>query len=909
MRFMRLFWALLAMSGAVLSLGEALAQQITLTSPTTGPLIIASAAEFSTDVAGSIWNMDELRDIPFENGVLQPTATNGIWSADAERAGASAGVYLLNGGIPNPPHMFHPTEVSGMTPYGGLNPIDASRFRRLSLRMGLDSTQRGSVYVTWSKDPDVAPSDLGNTSTVGSAGAYDYRPTFTSEYVPLSVSYPDGFRVYDIDLTGNYDSSEYIPWLSLPPIYPAGAAWTGDIYALMTIPSTASMVGSTVQVDWARLYDPDTATNLTVNWITSGIPSDNYHAVALYIDNDAAGFDGDLYASGIQNDGQFIFNTGALPPGEHYLYLEVLQHFHSDFTMVARSGYSTAIRIGSPPEFTFTSPTATSGVDYATAELCDPWDMNNNGDIRQILNISGATFQGGQLSATAAAGPLDPMLHFSLDSGSGLVPIDTTKYRYLTFRLEADHSQGNALFTRMIRGWIAKLTWWNTALEVDGTYSRDLHLYEGMRSYTIDLFNNDIANPNYSLDAGWEEIEQATVFRIDPLQADVNVNFVLDDVRICAENTPAGGRFTIGWDCQDSDDTNITVALYYGYFSQLGYQEEPTPIATRQQAPGPNQFMWDSFELATGEYYIRAEVTDGLHTQSVMSPLPIVIDTGIPRMDVSGMDPTVFDTSDGYWYILYADGGAEAIQWGWPSVEPVSGDYDGDGIDDLAVFDQATGRWFIRSVAGATIAWEVFWGWPGVRPVPGDYDGDGTNDLAILDQNTGRWFIQTVDRKELAWSVFWGWPGVDPIPGDYDGDGIDDLAIFDQNTGRWFIRKLSGDIILWEAFWGWPGVTPVPGDYNNDGIDDLAIFDQNTGRWFIREVDGTILLWEYWWGFASCTPVPGDYDNDAIADQVVYYEPDGIWYFRFSGGGPNDAAGPWRGPGTIPVSGNFDGLP
>ena len=108
----------------MLPLGEALAQQITLTSPTVGPLIIASAAEFSTDVTDSVWNMDELRDIPFENGVLQPSVTNGIWSAATSHAGASAGVYLLNGGIPNPPNKFHPTGVSDMTPYGGLNPID-----------------------------------------------------------------------------------------------------------------------------------------------------------------------------------------------------------------------------------------------------------------------------------------------------------------------------------------------------------------------------------------------------------------------------------------------------------------------------------------------------------------------------------------------------------------------------------------------------------------------------------------------------------------------------------------------------------------------------------------------------------------------------------------------------------------
>ncbi len=904
--------AYFTLSSALLLSSSTWAQQITLTSPSGSPLIIESAEEFSMDVAGSIWDMDTLRDIPFENGVLQPTVSGGIWSAASSQASSSAGVYLLNGGIPNPPHSFHPTEVSEMTPYGGLNPIDTSRFRRISLRMGLDQAQRGSVIVTWSNDPDVAPSDLGSTTKVGSAGLYDYRPTYTAGYAPMTLNYANGFRLYDLDLTGGgYDSNEYdAPALSFPPIAPSGAAWTNNnMYALMVIPSTAQQVGSTFQFDWARLYDPDTATNLTVTWTTTDIPVDNYHAVALYIDTDNSDFDGDLFASGINDDNSFTFNTGALPPGDYYLYLAVLQHFNSTVTQIATSGYSTRITIGAPPQFVFTSPTATSGVDYATAELGNAWDMGSNTDMDQALDIIGGTFLNGQYSGTAAAYPLDPMLYFNTQSAGQTVPIDTTKYRYLSFTLEADHSQGNALFTRMIRGWVAKVTWWNTSLSDDGTYSRDVHLYEGMRTYTIDLFDNELANPNYSYDAGWEEIGQATTFRIDPLEADVNVPFILDDVKICAENKPAGGTYTIGWNCQDADDTNVTISLFYGYEDDLGYHEEATPITVMQQAPGPNEFIWDTFSLPTGEYTIRAEVTDGLQTQSVMSPLPVVIDTGIPRIDVSGMDPTVFDTSDGTWYILYASGGAEAIQWGWSSVDPVAGDYNGDRTNDLAVFDQATGRWFIRSVNGSIIAWEIFWGWPGVIPVPGDYDGDGADDLAIFDQNTGRWFIRNMAGDILAWSLYWGWPGTDPIPGDYDGDNIDDLAIFDQNTGRWFIRNMAGDILAWSAFWGWPGVTPVPGDYDGDNVDDLAIFDQNSGRWFIRSMAGNIMLWEDWWGFAGCTPVSGDYDNDGISDQVVYYEATGNWYFNFSGGAPVQAAGPWRGPGTIPVSGNFDGQP
>jgi hypothetical protein len=896
--------SLAALIGVQTSFGQ---ETIKLTSLTNAPLVIADAAEFSRVEAGSIWDMDKLRDIPFENGILQPTVSDGIWSAASAQAGASAGIYLLNGGIPNPPHKFHPTWVSDMTPYGGLNPIEAQDYYRFSIRMAMDSNQRGTTYVTWSSDPDVAPSSLGDTDHVGAIGVPDSRPAYSSSATPVQIKYPTGYRIIDVDLMGAYDNSEYVDWLSYPPANPTGKDWDGKMYSLMVIPSTESQVGAEFKIDWARLYNPFSGTNITVTWKTEGVNNDNYYAVSLYIDDDNSGYDGTILASGIRDDGNFTFNSGLLPPGSYYIYVAITYHGNSAITDRAFSEYSSEIRIDYPPMFTFSSPSYTSGVDYATAELNNPWDMNDASDIESIHDVAGITYQNGTMAGTALSHPKDPSIFFNLSKNGTHIPIDTTKYHYLTYRMSVDYSQIDSLFERMIHGWLAKVTWWNSSLVTDGTYSRDLHIYEDMRSYSMDLNDRDLANPNYSYAAGWKEISQANVFRIDPLEADMDVPFVLDDVKICADNEPSGGKFTIKWNCTDADDTNLTVTLYYGYQTELGYQESTNPIATINQAPGTNQFVWDTFGLQTENYYIRAEVTDGINTNSFISQLPVVIDTGIPRMDVDGYDPTVFDTSDGYWYILYGNSGADAIQWGWSSVEPVSGDYNGDGTNDLAVFDQATGRWFIQTREKKILAWSVFWGWPGVRPVPGDYNGNGTNDLAIFDQNTGRWFIETVDKQEIAWSIFWGWPGVDPIPGDYDGDGINDLAIFDQNTGRWFIRNLSGDVILWEAFWGWPGVTPVPGDYDGDGIDDLAIFDQNTGRWFIRKVSGEILLWEDWWGFAGCTPVPGDYDNDGIADRVVYYEDSGMWYFNFSSGKPNEIAGPWRGKGTIPVSGNFDG--
>ena len=65
----------------------------------------------------------------------------------------------------------------------------------------------------------------------------------------------------------------------------------------------------------------------------------------------------------------------------------------------------------------------------------------------------------------------------------------------------------------------------------------------------------------------------------------------------------------------------------------------------------------------------------------------------------------------------------------------VAGDYDGDGWYDQAVYDPNRGTWFIRSLKGTVLAWDLSWGAAGMTPVSGDFNGDGASDLALWNQN------------------------------------------------------------------------------------------------------------------------------------------------------------------------------
>ncbi len=110
---------------------------------------------------------------------------------------------------------------------------------------------------------------------------------------------------------------------------------------------------------------------------------------------------------------------------------------------------------------------------------------------------------------------------------------------------------------------------------------------------------------------------------------------------------------------------------------------------------------------------------------------------------------------------------------------------------DLLVADQANQR--IRSIEAV--------GSPS-RPTTGDYDGDGRTDVAVFRPSTGAWFVQG------GASVNFGTNGDIPVPGDYNGDGRTDVAVFRPSTGAWFVQ--GGASVNFGTNGDIPVVAPAP---------------------------------------------------------------------------------------------------
>ncbi|MCI0530002.1 MAG: hypothetical protein L0Y56_21370, partial [Nitrospira sp.] len=122
----------------------------------------------------------------------------------------------------------------------------------------------------------------------------------------------------------------------------------------------------------------------------------------------------------------------------------------------------------------------------------------------------------------------------------------------------------------------------------------------------------------------------------------------------------------------------------------------------------------------------------------------------------------VFKPSNGTWYILNSSGGIKTQVFGQNGDVPVPGDYDGDGLDNIAVWRPSTGIWtgILRSGKTASKAWGV----SGDLPVQADFDGDGRTDLGIFRASTGEWWILTSSSKFTNFTrTIWGQAGDSPV--------------------------------------------------------------------------------------------------------------------------------------------------
>jgi len=586
---------------------------VTITNPS-GPVAFGETPEYATLVWNDPWDMSGPLDVrqldspkcvwPNHFNDNLSWCLDGFWCGQVRSDVGNPDLFLLHPGYRDAMHV-------GRT--GQLRPINADYYTQLTFRMYIDS---------------VDPSDPGlqvywTNGTVADIGGDPNRYGGSHLYKTYS-----GWHIYTIDL-----SQEITPLNGNLP-------WSGQLTGLRLDPGLVNMNNKIVQLDWVRLTPRQTR---RIEWTTDQSGSVEIRFQNDSVDDNLLVYSGEQYPISIPASQGYYNVPASLPPGDWYIKLQV-----NGQTSAAAGPW----QIQQAPTLHFIKPGYTSGENFAQAVLNDPWDMNNTEDIYSYSNITAPVFSDGVLSSTSLDTNPDndcspywenPYINL-LDDNYWDPPyttdpaVDTSKYRYISFRLKLDGTPDVSY------GWIARVVWSDFLFQNCGV-TNDIPLHAGWNEVSLDLWDTGVLDDADPCQSPWQASPERRQVRLDPLEVPEATTFYVDSIMLTANDTaPQGSTFEIRYELGKSK--NVTITFYYDTDtnpdSGRALVEEYTPtsptpptspyflyvplILRRYSASmGGIAFLWDLKNVDAGTYYLSADVDDGYNKTTWYSETPVII--------------------------------------------------------------------------------------------------------------------------------------------------------------------------------------------------------------------------------------------------------------------------------------------
>lgn len=217
-------------------------------------------------------------------------------------------------------------------------------------------------------------------------------------------------------------------------------------------------------------------------------------------------------------------------------------------------------------------------------------------------------------------------------------------------------------------------------------------------------------------------------------------------------------------------------------------------------------------------------------------------------------------------------------------------DYDGDRIADATAWDPVTGTFHVRrSSRSIDPVVSIAFGRDGDDPLQsGDYDGDGRDDLAVfrapaLDQPDGPMDVvirstATGAIRSIAAAVGVAGEAFATSGFDMNGDGVADVSVQETNPsapqeGRFTLFNGRTGALFAQFVLGGNVDFVVPGNHVADPRFDTTVRRSAGGLRYHRTRDaltGAIAATEVQFGITGDTSLGGDYDGDGLTDYAVW---------------------------------------
>jgi signal peptidase I len=158
--------------------------------------------------------------------------------------------------------------------------------------------------------------------------------------------------------------------------------------------------------------------------------------------------------------------------------------------------------------------------------------------------------------------------------------------------------------------------------------------------------------------------------------------------------------------------------------------------------------------------------------------------------------------------------------WGMATDTPITGDWDGDGVDTIGVFRD--GQWILsNSNTNPNADIRTNWGMDTDIPVVGNWDGIGGDTIGVF--RDGQWILSNSNTNPNAdIRTNWGLAGDRPVVGTWAGIGGDTIGV--RRGVQWILSNSNtnptADI---RTNWGLGTDTPITEDWDGIGGDTIGV--------------------------------------------------------------------------------------